>query len=799
MDFSQTVSRPVHDSGISPLEQSIAEARQQSAIVGAQPSLSTENRENLQPPDHGDDEQTSDVDASTTAASNLLEKSDHQSSRKPPFSLYDKFGWLAITVLVSATAFILGAVGFLWFLWKADHSNKTWHRIAVRNWITRAVALSSVVLRTSISLQASTATSMLAGLALENTQILILHLVSVSAMRNANAGPYMLAWLMLKAFVHDPSRWNRALLPVLVVSLVITSFLTQFTSTTLLSDLKPGTIPGHNSTSTTGTNFRYNVNGSIPMISRGTVWTKKPPFYPAFAEYHQDLSGPQTDDSDTGLTLRASPPLSGQDTRSTLRNFSGLATALDSRVQCIRPQLTMEKAHFTPGAFALTGLISGNNSRQGSNFSCVLPQFNVGEDGSVPEEWQISTTYLGAFANASLGPVQSEFQTSASSNQYGMAFVAVNLTTGTTPEWIRVLGIDSSEFGTFGSPGASPLYHSNRREWLDLLFTENASLIMSVTICYASYDTTILAIEASSGTNRTEPVATYDVQSQSYDYSSVRLQLGQSSPGHANPSPDDRGVLSMTKRSSWKPGTGDYPNASWVQNAVTLNVEGDPVDFELASSAETNLTAYLYDGDNPAGAWSGEARVGTDPSTTALFQQILKEQGSIAFALQSILTVFTGMTYYDQLEQFNNIDDINTTAFILVSRPSSVRGITAVTVAVSVHLLLIAIVIQRFLSQSTLSTIGNAWQTIAQIRQAGSDTEILVQNAALATDSRIEKRVIEQRWGRRLVGLKLSEDRNGVELLHRESPGGLAQMMQNARYRRMDGCRKGSFGGLSKE
>lgn len=796
----------VHDSGISPPEQSMAEARQQPAIVGTQPSISTEEREHLQPSDHGDGEQASDVDAATTAASKLLEKSNHQSSRKPPFSLYDKFGWLAMTVLMSATALILGAVGFLWFLWKADPSNKTWHRIAVRNWITRAVALSSVVLRTSISLQASTATSMLAGLALENTQILILHLASVSAMRNANAGPYMLAWLMLKAFVNDPSRWHRALLPVLVVSLVITSVLTQFTSTTLLSDLKPGTIPGHNSTSTTGTNFRYNVNGSIPMISRGTVWTKKPPFFPAFAEYHEDLSGPQTDNSDTGLTLRAFLPLSGQDTRSTLRNFSGLATVLDSRVQCIRPQLTMEKAHFTPGAFALTGLISGN-SGQGSNFSCVLPQLDVGEDGSVPEEWQISITYLGAFANASLGPVQSEFQTSASSNQYGMTFVVVNLTMGATPEWIRVLGIDSSEFGTFGSPGASPLYHSNRREWLDLLFTENASLVMSVSTCYASYDTTILAIEASSGTNRTEPVATYDVQSQSYDYSSVRLQLGQSSPGHTNPSPDDRGVLSITKRSSWKPGVEDYPNASWVQNAVTLNVDGDPVDFELASSAETNLTAYLYDGDNPAGAWPGEARIGTDPSTTALFQQILKEQGSIAFAIQSILTVFTGMTYYDQLEQFNNIGDINTTAFILVSRPSSVRGITAVTVVLSVHLLLMAIVIQRFVSQSTLSTIGNAWQTIAQIRQAGSDTEILVQNAALATDGEIETRVVEERLNRRLVGLKLSDDRTGVELVRRDSPGGLAKMMKRARFRRhrlirrrrMDGYRNGSSEGESKE
>ena len=46
--------------------------------------------------------------------------------------------------------------------------------------MTRTVALSSLVLRTSISMQASTATSMLAGLALENTQVLLLHFASVS-------------------------------------------------------------------------------------------------------------------------------------------------------------------------------------------------------------------------------------------------------------------------------------------------------------------------------------------------------------------------------------------------------------------------------------------------------------------------------------------------------------------------------------------------------------------------------------------------------------------------------------------
>ena len=714
----------------------------------------------------------------------LLENSNGEVVGRQAYSLYDRFGWLSTTILISATVLILAALGFLWFLWEADHSSKTWHGIAVKNWITRAVALSSLVLRTSISMQASIATSMLAGLALENTQILLLHFASVSTMRNANAGPYMLAWLMFKAFLQDPSRWRRALLPVLVLVLVITSILTQFTSTALLADLKPGTIPGHSSSDTTGTHFRYDSNGSIPFLSRGTVWTKKPPFYPTFAEYHEASPGSQEDKSDTGITIRAFLPLPGQEARSLLRNFSGLATVLDSRVQCVRPQITMVKGHYGVGALALSGSVSANGG-QSTNFSCVLPTLVSDANGNAPKEWQTSMTYLGAFSNVSSAPVQSEFRLPTSSDPYGMTFVVVNVTAGTTQEWIRVLGIDGGEFGTFGAGGAAPLFHSNRGEWLDLLFTKNLSLVMSVSMCYASYDTTVLSIDVSSNSNRTEPVANYNLQDQGYDYSSILWQLGQPPQGQQTPSLDERGVLSISKRSSWQPGIGDYSDSSWLLGAVQLNLQGDPVDsvsYETASSTATNITAYLYDTTDQKMAWKGEARISTDPSTTLLFQQILLGGGSIAFAIQSLLTTFTGMSYYDQLQQFNSANEINTTSFILVSKPSSVRGIIAVTVVVGVHLLLLAFVLHRFVFRSSISTVGNSWQTIAQVAQG--DAMDLVNHAALITDDGVEDVVKAQRWKRRLVGLQYSATSNNVELIYRDSPGGLAKMMQNARYRR---------------
>ena len=683
----------------------------------------------------------------------LLQQKVASTIGSPAFSLHDRFGWLATTILVVTTTLILSVLGFLWFLWEADHNNKTWHRIAAKNWMTRTVALSSLVLRTSMSMQASTATSMLAGLALENTQILLLHFASVSMMRNTNAGPYMLSWLIFKAFLKDPWRWRRALIPTLILVLVITSTLAQFTSTTLLADLKPGTVPGYNSSETTATNF-HTVDGSTPFTLRGTVWTKKPPFYPTFAEYHELPSDAPEDKSDTGLTLRAFLPVPGQEARSSLRTFSGLATVLDARVQCLRPQLTLEKGHFASGTLALNGSISASGS-QSTNFSCVIPQPLSDSDGNTSDEWQIAVTYLSTFSNASTAPVRSEFRPLASPSQYGMEFVVVNVTAGSIPEYLQILGDDGGEFGDFGAAGVAPALYSNRREWLDLLFTKNASLVMSVSLCYAS--------------------------------SNIRSQLGQILNGQHMQSPDERGVLSLSKRGSWEPGPGDDANSSWLQAAVELSLVGDPVDTQYldttTSTVSTSITAYFFSAtEYSKQAWEAIPRLSPDPSVIALFQQILKDQGGIAFAIQSILTIFTSMSYYDQLQQFNNADKITTTSFVVVSKPASLRGIIAVTIVASVHMVLIAYVIYLFLFNSSISTVGNAWQTVAQVVQG--EAKQLVDGARLATDDKVEDMVRNRRWKRRFVGLRVSGDRTDVELNHTDSLGGLAKMMKDAKYKR---------------
>ena len=136
---------------------------------------------------------------------------------------------------------------------------------------------------------------------------------------------------------------------------------------------------------------------------------------------------------------------------------------------------------------------------------------------------------------------------------------------------------------------------------------------------------------------------------------------------------------------------------------MELTLVGDPVDTQYldttTSTVATSITAYFYSADEYSKQdWEAIPRLSPDPSVTALFQQILKDQGEFAFAIQSILTVFTGTSYYDQLQQFNNANKITTTSFVVASKPASLRGIIAVTIVASVHLLLIAYAIFQFLS-----------------------------------------------------------------------------------------------------
>ena len=91
--------------------------------------------------------------------------------------------------LLASTLAELAVIGFLGFLWFADLHNGFWHQIMVTGWATRAVSISTLVLRSAIDLQAGVAAAMLAALVLESSTVGLRHAAQISTMRAGSPQP----------------------------------------------------------------------------------------------------------------------------------------------------------------------------------------------------------------------------------------------------------------------------------------------------------------------------------------------------------------------------------------------------------------------------------------------------------------------------------------------------------------------------------------------------------------------------------------------------------------------------------
>lgn len=110
-------------------------------------------------------------------------------------SLLRRLGWQAAFVLPIALVSILAVAGFLAFLWFAGLESHVWHRLMITGWVTRAVTVSTLILRFSVDLQSGLAGAMLAAMILELNSVRLHDAVKVSMMRASN--PQLLDTLSL--------------------------------------------------------------------------------------------------------------------------------------------------------------------------------------------------------------------------------------------------------------------------------------------------------------------------------------------------------------------------------------------------------------------------------------------------------------------------------------------------------------------------------------------------------------------------------------------------------------------------
>jgi hypothetical protein len=120
--------------------------------------------------------------------------------------------------------------------------------------------------------------------------------------------------------------------------------------------------------------------------------------------------------------------------------------------------------------------------------------------------------------------------------------------------------------------------------------------------------------------------------------------------------------------------------------------------------------------------------------------------------------------------QFNDLSNITQTDFISVTAPVKKRGLIVVSVVLGSHLVLIlGIILPLFLKQTTVSTLGNAWQAVAQVY--GDKTKEMLDKAPLAVDSVVEE-VVKRPEGKKgklknheIVGIGLAEGGSGTDII----------------------------------
>lgn len=84
---------------------------------------------------------------------------------------------------------------------------------------------------------------------------------------------------------------------------------------------------------------------------------------------------------------------------------------------------------------------------------------------------------------------------------------------------------------SFSDPGPNQVRTVGSDEWLNVYFNKDIKLLVSLSFCYAAFDTADLNTKASSNKNRREPMPQFNDEIGQYQYTSVRRQLSLNGSG----------------------------------------------------------------------------------------------------------------------------------------------------------------------------------------------------------------------------------------------------------------------------
>ncbi|KAF2126692.1 hypothetical protein P153DRAFT_398807 [Dothidotthia symphoricarpi CBS 119687] len=650
-------------------------------------------------------------------------------SRTPPrLHELSRLGTKTLYVLLSTSIIILILLGFLACLWFGNASNKTWKKIMITNWATRSVSITALFLRTAIDFQAAIGSAIIASLLLEsNTGTHLFHLASLSPMRAGTSNPWSLGQLMVEEmWLTTAKQRKNHLCYIIALLLLATTSTLQFSSTLLLSDLKPGSLSGNAVETEVRPSLSYmNISERIP---RDAAWTTNPPFYPTFGEHSSPVKDIENGITDTGVLLRTFLPYATANSRQTLHSYTGNGLVLDARVSCQAPLITQFNGteHYSQlqGTVETTKNSTMLQTIYPTSFDCAVAGLN---DYSI---CQVGQPYPGF-----IGSLNSHFMRSTS---YGTAFLVIK---GSNPTTIKSNDINNT---------------ATNSEWIDLVFANATGVGASMSLCFAPWDAAVLNITLSSTANRTEPqlawwgsFITSDILNyllpQSTQSKHLRRVLQMSPPQSLSgdlPPPKERPFIQS-----------DASGSSATQDGSNTPL---PQDWSIFMTQKPLPAVINNFSKRPSQA------IAADPALGAIFTDTLAANHSVAWALSSVITILSMTNYYSQQPAFDRLDTAKVSFFSDVPYPRDYVGFMLLTWALVAHFLLMAILLVLFVTRTHLTLLGNAWPAFAQLAESPQLKEHMT-NATLKNDGEILKAMRAK--GKDRVRVRVVHKGDGAEVV----------------------------------
>ncbi|KAH8891460.1 hypothetical protein GQ53DRAFT_746570 [Thozetella sp. PMI_491] len=325
------------------------------------------------------------------------------------------------------------------------------------------------------------------------------------------------------------------------------------------------------------------------------------------------------------------------------------------------------------------------------------------------------------------------------------------------------LAVNITEVGSRDSEVAlSPLGYTERGEWLDLVFSNRA--VISISLCYSAFSQADIPVHISSNVNRTETIPTFNFATQKYEFHDLRHQMGQPPEGDGDRnsstplSPQDRGLL-------------DMHNQSWIATLRDVGIYNNTqmyfraaVGFDGWNEGNSgNISALLHTRWDVVHAMTlneSNSLILPDTMHIWLVQEIMLSGGSVAFALQTMLTLLSSMAYYDTAAQFDAVAPADVSFFVVASVPLSWRGFIVVAVTMAAHLAITIALLIKFLWDTQFSRVGATWSALAQ--GSYGETEAWLAGAELASDQGVESSMETEGVTSVVVGLAAENGRVGI-------------------------------------